>query len=163
MSLDRAKEHLAKFGKTDDIMEFDTSSATVELAAEAVGVEPARIAKTLSFEDGDRVALIVCAGDARVANPKFKALFHTKPKMLKAEEAEARIGHAVGGVCPFGVNDECDVYLDESLKRFDTVFPACGSSNSAIELTPAELEAVTPGSTWVDVCKLPELPELSEG
>lgn len=156
MSLDKAKEYLAKFGKADDIMEFDTSSATVELAAETVGVEPARIAKTLSFEDGDRVALIVCAGDARVANPKFKALFHAKPKMLKAEDAEERIGHAVGGVCPFGVNGECDVYLDESLKRFDTVFPACGSSNSAIELTPAELEAVTPNSTWIDVCKLPE-------
>lgn len=156
MALDRAKEHLAKFGRADAVMEFDTSSATVELAAEAVGVEPARIAKTLSFEDGDRVALIVCAGDARVANPKFKARFHRKPKMLKAEEAEARIGHAVGGVCPFGVKDECDVYLDESLRRFDTVFPACGSSNSAIELTPADLEAVTPGSTWIDVCKLPE-------
>ncbi|MCI8366045.1 MAG: YbaK/EbsC family protein [Eggerthellaceae bacterium] len=156
MSLDRAKEHLAKFGRTDDIMEFDTSSATVELAAQAVGCEPARIAKTLSFAVGDRVTLVVCAGDARVANPKFKEQFHTKPKMLKAEEAEERIGHAVGGVCPFGVNECCDVYLDETLRRFTTVFPACGSSNSAIELTPDELEQLTPGSTWVDVCKLPE-------
>ena len=155
MSLDRAKEHLAKFGRTDDIMEFDTSSATVELAAQAVGCEPARIAKTLSFAVGDRVTLVVCAGDARVANPKFKEQFHTKPKMLKAEEAEERIGHAVG-VCPFGVNECCDVYLDETLRRFTTVFPACGSSNSAIELTPDELEQLTPGSTWVDVCKLPE-------
>lgn len=156
MSLERANEHLAQFGRADDIMEFDTSSATVELAAQAVGCEPARIAKTLSFAVGDHVALVVCAGDARVANPKFKEQFHTKPKMLKAEEAEERIGHAVGGVCPFGVNDGCDVYLDESLRRFPTVFPACGSSNSAIELTPDELEQLTPGSTWVDVCKLPE-------
>lgn len=156
MSLERAKEHLAKFGRAEDVMEFDTSSATVELAAQAVGCEPARIAKTLSFAVGDRVALVVCAGDARVANPKFKERFSTKPKMLKAEEAEERIGHAVGGVCPFGVNDGCDVYLDESLRRFATVFPACGSSNSAIELTLAELERLTPGSSWVDVCKLPE-------
>lgn len=156
MSLERAKGHLAKFGRADNIMEFDTSSATVELAAQAVGCEPARIAKTLSFAVDDRVALVVCAGDARVANPKFKEQFHTKPKMLKAEEAEGRIGHAVGGVCPFGVNDACDVYLDESLRRFATVFPACGSSNSAIELTLAELERLTPDSSWVDVCKLPE-------
>ena len=133
-----------------------TSSATVELAAQAIGCESERIAKTLSFSVDDRVALIVCAGDARIANPKFKARFNTKPRMLKAEEAEARIGHAVGGVCPFGVTDECDVYLDESLKRFDTVFPACGSSNSTIELTPLEFEAILPGCTWIDVCKLPE-------
>lgn len=156
MSLTRAKEHLAQFGRAEDVMEFDTSSATVELAAQAVGCDPARIAKTLSFAVDDRVALVVCAGDARVANPKFKEQFSTKPKMLKAEEAEGRIGHAVGGVCPFGVNDACDVYLDESLRRFATVFPACGSSNSAIELTLAELERLTPGSSWVDVCKLPE-------
>ncbi len=156
MSLKRAKEHLAKFGRADDVLEFETSSATVELAAKAVGCEPARIAKTLSFGVDDRVALVVCAGDARIANPKFKAQFRTKPKMLAAEEAPVRIGHAVGGVCPFGVSDECDVYLDESLKRFDTIFPACGSSNSAIELTPTELAEITPGSTWVDVCKLPE-------
>lgn len=156
MSISKAIEHLAKLGKADDVMEFDTSSATVELAAKAIGREPARIANTLSFVVDDRVALIVCAGDARVANPKFKAVFHTKPKTLSADEAEGRIGHAVGGVCPFGVNDGCDIYLDESLSRFDTVFPACGSSNSTIELTPNELETVTPESTWVDVCKLPE-------
>lgn len=156
MSIEKAKEHLAKFGRADDVMEFDVSSATVELAAQAIGCEPERIAKTLSFEDGDRVALIVCAGDARIANPKFKARFHAKPKMLKAEETEARIGHAVGGVCPFGVTDECDIYLDESLKRFEIVYPACGSSNSAIELSLMELEELTPGSSWVDVCKLPE-------
>ncbi|WP_251178617.1 YbaK/EbsC family protein [Adlercreutzia agrestimuris] len=156
MSLERAKEHLAKFNKADDIMEFSESSATVELAAHAIGCEPARIAKTLSFAVNDRVALIVCAGDTRIANPKFKAEFHTKPQMLKAEEAETRIGHAIGGVCPFGASSECDVYLDVSLKRFDTIFPACGSSNSAIELTPDELEAVVPDSSWVDVCKLAE-------
>ena len=103
----------------------------------------------------DGVALIVCAGDARIANPKFKEAFHCKAKMVDPEKAEELIGHAVGGVCPFGVNDGCKIYLDESLRRFETVFPACGSSNSAIELTPDELEELTPGSTWVDVCKLP--------
>lgn len=156
MSIEKAKEYLAEFGRADDVMEFDASSATVELAAQAIGCEPERIAKTLSFSVGDRVALIVCAGDARIANPKFKAVFGSKPKMLKAEEAEVRIGHAVGGICPFGVTDECDIYLGDSLKRFDTVFPACGSSNSAIELTPAEFEEIVPGCTWVDVCKLVE-------
>ena len=138
------------------VMEFDVSSATVELAAAAVGCEPARIAKTLSFHVGDRVALIVAAGDARIDNPKYKAQFHGKAKMLKADEAEPLIGHAVGGVCPFAVNDGCDIYLDASLKRFETVFPACGSANSAIELTPAELEELCASCTWVDVCKLPE-------
>ena len=156
MSLEKAKAHLAQFGREGDVREFATSSATVELAAQAVGCEPARIAKTLSFEVGERVALVVCAGDARIANPKFKAAFHAKPRMLKADEAEARIGHAVGGVCPFGVSGECDVYLDKSLRRFATVVHACGSSNSAIELSPVELEELTPGSAWVDVCKLPE-------
>lgn len=156
MSLTRAKNYLEQFGKADDVLEFEVSSATVDLAAQAVGCEPGRIAKTLSFAVGDRVALVVCAGDARIANPKFKAVFSTKPKMLPAEDAEERIGHAVGGVCPFGVNEACDIYLDESLKRFETVFPACGSSNSAIELSLPELERLTPGSVWVDVCKLPE-------
>ena len=155
MSMERARAHLAAFGVAERIQEFDVSSATVDLAAQALGVEGARIAKTLSFAIGDRVALVVCAGDARIANPKFKAQFATKPKMLSPDEAEARIGHAVGGVCPFGVNEKCDIYLDESLKRFSTVFPACGSSNSAIELSPAELAEITRG-TWVDVCKLPE-------
>ena len=146
---------MAAHGMADRIMEFDTSSATVDLAAQAVGCEPARIAKTLSFYVGDRVALVVAAGDARIDNHKFKARFHAKAKMLKAEDAEPLIGHAVGGVCPFAVNEGCDVYLDESLKRFATVFPACGSANSAIELTPAELEALCVPCTWVDVCKLP--------
>ena len=156
MAIDKVKAYFAEFGREGDVMEFPTSSATVELAAQAVGCEPARIAKTLSFAVGDRVALVVCAGDARIANPKFKAQFGCKPRMLPAEEAEERIGHAVGGVCPFAVNEGCDVYLDESLRRFDVVYPACGSSNSAIALTLDELAAYTPGSIWVDVCKLPE-------
>ena len=156
MPIERARKHLERHGLGDQIMEFEESSATVELAAKAVGCEPARIAKTLSFDVDGEVILIVCAGDARIANPKFKAAFHQKPRMLKAEEAEARIGHAVGGVCPFGVKDGCDIYLDESLRRFDTIFPACGSSNSAIELTPEQLEETTPGSKWIDVCKLSE-------
>ena len=119
MSLERAKKHLAEYGRDEDVLEFETSSATVELAAQAVGCEPERIAKTLSFAVGDRVALVVCAGDMRIANPKFKMRFGCKAKMLSADEAEERIGHAVGGVCPFGVKDGCDVYLDESLRRFD--------------------------------------------
>ena len=139
MSLERAKAYLAEYGRDGDVLEFDVSSATAELAAAAVGCAPERIAKTLSFTVGDRVALVVCAGDAHIANPKFKE----------------RIGHAVGGVCPFGVKDGCDVYFDESLRRFDTVYPACGSSNSAIALAPDELTEVVPSGVWVDVCKLP--------
>lgn len=155
MAIDKVREFFRERGMEDRVMEFDQSSATVELAAKAVGVAPQRIAKTLSFHVGDRVALIVAAGDARIDNPKYKAQFHTKAKMLSADEAEPLIGHAVGGVCPFAVNDGCDVYLDESLRRFDTVFPACGSSNSAIELTCAELENICAPCMWVDVCKLP--------
>lgn len=156
MSLAKAKAYLAQFDKADDVLEFEVSSATVELAAQAIGCDGARIAKTLSFAIGDRTVLVVCAGDTRISNPKFKAAFATKPKMLPAEEVEERIGHAVGGVCPFGVNEACEVYLDESLKRFDVVYPACGSSNSAIALTIDELEHITPVVSWVDVCKLPE-------
>lgn len=156
MAIDRVKAFMEERGMAGRVMEFDVSSATVELAAAAVGCEPARIAKTLSFHVGDRVALIVAAGDARIDNPKYKAQFHGKAKMLKADEAEPLIGHAVGGVCPFAVNDGCDIYLDASLKRFETVFPACGSANSAIELTPAELEELCAPCAWVDVCKLPE-------
>lgn len=155
MAIEKVREFFRARGMEDRVMEFETSSATVELAAQAVGTDPARIAKTLSFYVGDRVALIVAAGDARIDNPKYKAQFHTKAKMLSAADAEERIGHAVGGVCPFAVKDGCDVYLDESLKRFETVFPACGSSNSAIELTPGELEELCQPCTWVDVCKLP--------
>ena len=155
MSLERAKAYLAEYGRDGDVLEFDVSSATVELAAQAVGCAPERIAKTLSFSVGDRVALVVCAGDARIANPKFKERFGCKAKMLSADEAEERIGHAVGGVCPFGVKDGCDVYFDESLRRFDTVYPACGSSSSAIALAPDERAQIVPEGGWVDVCKLP--------
>ena len=155
MAIERVRAYFAEGGIADRILEFDTSSATVELAAAAVGCEPARIAKTLSFRVGDRVALIVAAGDARIDNPKFKAQFHCKAKMLSADEAEELIGHAVGGVCPFAVNEGCDVYLDESLRRFETVFPACGSSNSAIELTCEELDRYAHPVAWIDVCKLP--------
>lgn len=130
MAIETARAHLRALGMEDRVLEFTTSSATVELAAQAVGCEPARIAKTLSFAVGDRVALVVAAGDARIDNRKFKDAFHAKPRMLAADEAPARIGHAVGGVCPFGVNDGCDVYLDVSLRRFDEVYPACGSANS---------------------------------
>ena len=156
MSIEKVRAYLEERQLADRIQEFDVSSATVELAAQALHVEGQRIAKTLSFHVGDRVALIVAAGDAKIANPKYKAQFNTKAKMLSHEEAEALIGHAVGGVCPFAVNDGVDVYLDESLKRFETAFPAAGSSNSAIELTIPELEAVCDHfQGWVDVCKLP--------
>ncbi len=155
MAIERVKEYFRAQGIEDRVLEFETSSATVELAAQAVGCEPERIAKTLSFHVGDRVALIVAAGDARIDNPKFKAQFATKAKMLKADEAEELIGHGVGGVCPFAVNEGCDVYLDESLCRFDVVYPACGSANSAIGLTLEELERYAAPVAWVDVCKLP--------
>lgn len=153
MSIERARAHLAARGLEGRIMEFTESSATVELAAAAVGCEPARIAKTLSFHVGERVALILFAGDVRVDNRKFKDRFHTKPRMLVAEEAEPLIGHGVGGVCPFGVNDGCDVYLDESLRRFDVIYPAAGTAASAVRLTPAELESACAPCEWVDVSK----------
>lgn len=153
MAFEKAKEHLKKFGLEERIMVFDTSSATVELAAEAVGCEPARIAKTLSFLVEDGRILVVAAGDARVDNKKYKAQFHTKAKMLSFEEVEERTGHGVGGVCPFGVKEGVKVYLDESLKRFERVYPACGSSNSAVELTLPELEQASGCEAWIDVCK----------
>ena len=156
MAIEKARAHLRALGMEDRVLEFEVSSATVELAAIAVGVEPARIAKTLSFHVGDRVALVLAAGDARVNSSKFKARFHAKPRMLAAEEVEPLIGHGVGGVCPFGVSANCDVYLDESLRRFDVVYPACGSASSAVRLTPAELERCCAPCEWVDVCKLPE-------
>lgn len=156
MAIERARTHLARFGMEDRIMEFERSSATVELAARAVGCEPARIAKTLSFHVDGRVALVLFAGDARINNRKFKDQFHTKAKMLSADEAEQLIGHGVGAVCPFGVNDCCDVYLDESLRRFDVVYPAAGTAASAVRLTPAELERVCAPCQWIDVSKLPE-------
>ena len=153
MSIEKAKNHLSRFGAAQRVMEFDTSSATVELAAQAVGCEPARIAKTLSFRTNDGVILIVAAGDVKIDNPKYKARFGCKAKMLSFDEVEPEIGHAVGGVCPFGVNQSVTVFLDESLHRFETVFPACGSSNSAIELTIPELEKFSGYKAWVDVCK----------
>lgn len=153
MSIERVRERFAELGIAQRIMEFSVSSATVELAAEALGCEGARIAKTLSFKIGDSPILIVAAGDARIDNAKYKAKFSAKAKMLTPDEAESLIGHAVGGVCPFAVNDGVTVYLDESLKRFETVFPACGSSNSAIELTIPELEQYSGFAEWVDVTK----------
>ena len=157
MSIERVRAYFRERNMEDRVQEFDVSSATVELAAQALNVKGQRIAKTLSFHVDDHVALIVAAGDAKIANPKYKAQFHTKAKMLSHEEAETLIGHAVGGVCPFAVNEGVDVDLDESLKRFETVFPACGSSNSAIELTIPELEANCDHfQGWVDVCKIPE-------
>lgn len=153
MSFAQAAAHLRGCGFEERIREFDVSSATVELAAVAVGTEPAHIAKTLSFLVGERAVLIVCAGDTKVDNPKFKARFHTKAKMLKADEVVELIGHAVGGVCPFGVKDGVEVYLDESLCRFEVVYPACGSANSAVALTPEELVQASGSLGWVDVCK----------
>ena len=156
MSFEKAKAWLDARGFGDRVREFEVSSATVELAAAALGCEGARIAKTLSFKLSDGVVLIVAAGDAKVDNHKFKEKFHQKAKMLTPEEAVELVGHAVGGVCPFGVNDGVRVYLDESLRRFDIVYPACGSSNSAVKLTPEELCAAS-GGEWADLCKLPEL------
>lgn len=153
MAIEKVRAFFAEKGIDERIQEFEVSSATVELAAAALGCESCRIAKTLSFHVEDKVVLIVAAGDARIDNPKYKAQFGTKAKMLAFEEAEPLIGHAVGGVCPFAVNDGVEVYLDESLKRFETVFPACGSSNSAIELTIPELEELSGSIAWIDVCK----------
>ena len=153
MSVERVKDFFEKEGIADRIQEFDVSSATVELAAQALNCEGCRIAKTLSFHVDDRVVLIVAAGDAKIDNRKYKDKFGKKAKMLAYEEAEPLIGHGVGGVCPFAVNEGVEVYLDESLKRFVTVFPACGSSNSAIELTIPELEKYSHYKEWVDVCK----------
>ena len=155
MSFEKAKAWLEARGFGDRVREFEVSSATVELAAAALGCEGARIAKTLSFKLSDGVVLIVAAGDAKVDNHKFKEKFHQKAKMLTPEEAVELVGHAVGGVCPFGVNDGVRVYLDESLRRFDIVYPACGSSNSAVKLTPEELLTAS-GGEWADLCKLPE-------
>ncbi len=153
MSIERVKAYFRKYGMEDKIQEFEVSSATVELAAMALHCEPQRIAKTLSFMVDDHAILIVAAGDTKIDNPKYKARFSTKAKMLSPEEAETLVGHAVGGVCPFAVNEGVKVYLDVSLKRFDTVFPACGSSNSAIELTISQLEEYSGFIEWIDVCK----------
>jgi prolyl-tRNA editing enzyme YbaK/EbsC (Cys-tRNA(Pro) deacylase) len=153
MSIERVKNYFTTLGIAERIREFDTSSATVALAAEALGCEPCRIAKTISFHKGDGVVLVVAAGDAKIDNPKYKAFFGEKAKMLSFDEAEPLIGHAVGGVCPFAVNEGVKVYLDVTLRRFETVFPACGSANSAIELTIPELERYSGYIRWIDVCK----------
>ena len=154
MAIEKVRTFLRERGFEDRVLEFDVSSATVELAAQAVGCEPERIAKTLSFYVGDRVALIVAAGDARIDNHKFKETFHVKAKMLKGDEVERCTNHAIGGVCPFAVPEGTAIYLDASLRRFDHVFPACGSANSAIRVSCEELETLVPRARWVDVCKL---------
>lgn len=153
MAIDRVKTYFRQYGMEERIKEFDVSSATVELAAAALSCEPARIAKTLSFMADGHALLVVAAGDVKIDNHKYKEQFGIKAKMLSPEEAETLVGHAVGGVCPFAVNEGVEVYLDVSLKRFETVFPACGSSNSAIELTIPELEQYSGCVEWVDVCK----------
>lgn len=153
MAIDRVREYFRQYHMEDRIREFEVSSATVELAAEALGCEGKRIAKSLSFMVDGKAILVVAAGDAKIDNPKYKAQFGTKAKMLTPNEVEDMVGHAVGGVCPFGIQEGVAVYLDVSLKRFDTVFPACGSSNSAIELTIGELEEYSGFVEWIDVCK----------
>ena len=154
MSIEVVKKYLTQFQAQDRILEFPVSSATVELAAMAVGCEPARITKTLSFQVGEDCVLIAAAGDAKVDNGKYKKFFGTKAKMMHPEEVAARTGHAVGGVCPFGVPEHVKVYLDVSMKRFQTVYPAAGSSNSAIEVTLEELERFSGSTEWIDVCKV---------
>lgn len=153
MSIERVRPYLAERGMEERIKEFDVSSATVELAAQALGCEGKRIAKTLSFMVNGKAILIVAAGDAKVDNAKYKAHFGAKAKMLTPDEAVELVGHAIGGVCPFAVNDGVKVHLDISLKRFDIVYPAAGSSNSAVELNIPELESLCPDAEWVDVCK----------
>lgn len=153
MAIDKVKEYFKEYNMDSKIQEFQMSSATVELAAAALHCEPCRIAKTLSFLVDGKPVLIVTAGDAKIDNPKYKEQFSTKAKMLTPEEVETLVGHGVGGVCPFGIKEGVSVYLDDSLKRFETVFPACGSSNSAIELTINELEKYGKPVSWIDVCK----------
>ena len=153
MAFEAAKQYLDSIGLGDRVEQFDVSSATVELAAQAVGCEPAHIAKTLSFLAGNEGMLIVAAGDAKVDNHKYKETFHTKAKMMTPDQAVELVGHAVGGVCPFGIKPGIKVYLDESLRRFDIVYPACGSANSAVRLSIPELESASKSSGWVDVCK----------
>ena len=153
MSIERVRAYFQTLGREGDILEFPVSSATVELAAQAVGTIPARIAKTLSFLVDDGCVLVVAAGDAKIDNSKFKAQFHTKAKMLTPEQAVVMTGHAVGGVCPFANPEGVRTCLDVSLKRFDTVFPAAGSSNSAIQLTCDELAEYSHSLGWIDVCK----------
>lgn len=156
MSIEKGRAYFRALGMEDRVMEFEVSSATVELAALALGVDGARIAKTLSFKKDDSCILILAAGDARIDNRKFKDYFHMKAKMPTPDEVLEIVGHPVGGVCPFGINEGIDVYLDESLKRFETVFPAVGSGSSAIELDMDELYEYSKALAWIDVCKIPE-------
>ena len=157
MSIEIVKDYFKGFGMEDKVLEFDVSSATVELAAIALGTEEARIAKTMSFKKDDGCILVITAGDVKIDNAKYKHTFGLKAKMLTAEEVIEFIGHAIGGVCPFAVKEGVKgIYIDESVKRFETIFPACGSSNSAIELTPEELFKYSKADSWVDVCKLKE-------
>ncbi|WP_449619594.1 YbaK/EbsC family protein [Robertmurraya sp. Marseille-Q9965] len=154
MSLESVKAHFKKWNRENDIQVFEQSSATVDMAAETIGVIPARIAKTLSFRgEDDKAILVVAAGDAKIDNKKFRHTFGYKARMLTAEEVVEQTGHVIGGVCPFGLANDLDVYLDVSMKRFETLFPACGSTNSAIELTCEELEEYSYAKNWVDVCK----------
>lgn len=153
MSIEKVREYLSNFGVEDRILEFSVSSATVELAAQALGCEPCQIAKSMAFQMGEGAILIVAAGDVKIDNSKFKAEFSAKAKMVQFNDVEQAVGHAAGGVCPFAIKENVKVYLDESLKRFDTVYPACGSSNSAIGLSIPELEKFSSFEKWVDVCK----------
>lgn len=153
MAIEKVREYFRKHDMEDKILEFQVSSATVELAAQALNCEPMRIAKTLSFVKEDSCFLVVAAGDAKIDNSKYKSQFGLKAKMVSPEDVERLVGHGIGGVCPFAVNNEIEIYLDVSLKRFQTVFPACGSSNSAIELTIEDLSKYSGASSWVDVCK----------
>ena len=156
MSIQKVREYFRQFGIENKVMEFTVSSATVELAAAAIGVEPARIAKTLAFMVKGHPILVVTAGDARIVNQKFRAQFDSRTELCPPEKAEALIGHDVGGICPFAINDGIPVYLDNSLKRFTTVFPGCGSASSGIELTIPELELYSSHAAWVDVCRIPD-------
>ncbi len=153
MAIDQVRTYFRELGYEHRIIEFDVSSATVDLAAEALKTEGKRIAKTLAFRYFDQTLLIVTAGDAKIDNSKFKSKFNLKARMLDYQETEEKVGHAIGGVCPFAVNENCVVVLDESLKRFETVYPACGSASSAIELNLNELEKLSKSTQWVDVCK----------
>ena len=154
MSFEKAKEHLERFGLQNKIHTFDVSSATVALAAQALGCPEQYIAKTLSFKVDERAVLVVTAGDTKIDNAKYKAFFGAKAKMLAFDEVEEFVGHSVGGVCPFGVNAEVEIYLDESMKRFEKIYPACGTANSAVELTIEELEKCSGYKAWIDVCKV---------
>lgn len=153
MAIEKVREYMKQFGKENEILEFEVSSATVELAAKALNCEEGRIAKSLTFIVGEKPIMVVTAGDYKIDNSKYKHYFGAKAKMLTFDQVEEFIGHSVGGVCPFGINDGVDVYLDESIKAYEYVYPACGSSNSAIKLTPDELEKLSNCKSWVDVCK----------